>query len=423
MSDDSGHWADTSLTVPPWIQPHASAVPVTGAWRPGDPLGQRQFMRMAADRAFVLEGGGQLHDLTICFETWGTLSPEADNAVLVCHALTGDAHASGPAGEGHATPGWWDDLIGPGCALDTDRCFVVCVNVLGGCQGSAGPASPRPDRRSCYGPNFPVVSIRDMVRTQARVADALGVARWQAVVGGSMGGMQALEWGVMYPERVASLVAIATCTAATAQQIAWWSTGRRAIALDPKWRDGHFYGAAPGDGPHAGLALARQISQVTFRSDDVFTDRFGREPVEPLAGRFEMWQRFQVERYLDYHGIKLARRFDANSYLLLTKAMDLHDLARGRGGLAAALGRIRAPVLAMGITSDILYPRYQQQALVEGIEAAGGHACYHEIDSTHGHDAFLIDHDQVADALVPFLEKSAGNGDDRTRPFAPQEPS
>ncbi|MCU1356163.1 MAG: metX [Acidimicrobiales bacterium] len=407
MTDAPGHWADEHpLAVPPWIQPHASTLPVTGAWRPGDPLGQRQFMRMAVDRAFVLEGGGQLQDITICFETWGSLNAEGDNAILVCHALTGDSHAAGPAGDGHPGPGWWDDVIGPGKAIDTDRWFVVCVNVLGGCQGSAGPASPRPDRPGSYGPAFPVVSIRDMVRTQARIADALGIGRWHAVVGGSMGGMQALEWAVMYPERVGALVAIATCSAASAQQIAWWSTGRRAIALDPKWRDGHYYDADVGDGPHAGLALARQISQVTFRSDDVFTDRFGREPVEPLAGRFEMWQRFQVERYLDYHGVKLARRFDANSYLLLTKAMDLHDLARGRGGLEASHRRISAPLLAMGITSDILYPAYQQRDLVAGVNTVGGQATYHEIDSPHGHDAFLIAHDQVASALVPFLDKA-----------------
>jgi len=405
-TDIGTHWAETSsYAMPPWIQPHADAVPATGAWRPGDPLGQRQFMRMSVDRAFVLEGGGQLHDITIAFETWGELNEARDNAILVCHALTGDAHAAGPAGDGQPVPGWWDGAIGPGKSIDTERWFVVCVNVLGGCQGSAGPASPRPDRPTPYGPDFPVVSIRDMVRTQARVADALGIARWHAVIGGSMGGMQALEWGVMFPDRVGALVAIATCVAATAQQIAWWSTGRRAIALDPKWRNGHYYRAARGDGPHAGLALARQISQVTFRSDDVFTDRFGREPVEPLAGRFELWQRFQVERYLDYHGTKLARRFDANSYLLLTKAMDLHDLARGRGGKRAALRRISAPVLAMGITSDILYPAYQQQDLVAGINDAGGNASYHEIDSPHGHDAFLIDHDQVAAVLAPFLDR------------------
>lgn len=403
---DAQHWADDSLLAPPpWLHPHASTLPATGAWRPGDPFGQRQFMKMAVERPFVLEGGGELRDITVAFETWGTLAGDASNAVLVCHALTGDAHAAGPAGDGHPSPGWWDDAIGPGRTIDTDRYFVVCANVLGGCQGTSGPASPRPDRPEAYGPNFPVVSIRDMVRTQARLADALGIDCWHAVVGGSMGGMQALEWAVMYPDRVARLVAIATCSAASAQQIAWWSTGRRAIALDPKWRNGHYYDAEPGHGPHAGLALARQISQVTFRSDDVFTDRFGRVPVESLSGGFEMWQRFEVERYLDYHGAKLSRRFDANSYLLLTKAMDLHDVGRGRGGLASALSRITAPVLSVGISSDILYPSYQQQDLVEHIGAVGGHATYAHIDSPHGHDAFLIAIDQVASAVAPFLEK------------------
>lgn len=395
------------LAPPPWMQPHASQLPATGAWRPGDELGQRRFMRMAVDRPFILEGGGQLDDITIAFETWGTLSETADNAILVCHALTGDAHAAGPAGAGHPTPGWWDGLIGPGRAIDTERWFVVCANVLGGCQGTTGPASDRSDRPEPYGPTFPVVTMRDIVRTQVRLADALGIDVWAAVIGGSMGGMQALEWGVMHPERVRRLVVLASTAAASAQQIAWWSTGRRAIALDPKWREGHYYDAEPGDGPHAGLALARQISQVTFRSDDVFTNRFGREPVEPLEGRFEMWQRFQVERYLDYHGAKLARRFDANSYLLLTKAMDLHDLGRRRGGEAAALSRISAPVLSFGITSDILYPPHQQEHLVDAINEVGGDATYFEIDSPHGHDAFLIEYDQVAAGLVPFLEPLA----------------
>lgn len=404
MSSDADRLDASLLTPPPWLQPHASQLPATGAWRPGDALGQRRFMRMAVDRPFILEGGGSLDDITIAFETWGELDADGTNAILICHALTGDAHAAGPAGAGHPTPGWWDGLIGPGRAIDTDRWFVVCANVLGGCQGSTGPATDRPDRPKPYGPTFPVVTMRDIVRTQVRLTDALGIGCWAAVIGGSMGGMQALEWAVMHPERVGRLVVLATATAASAQQIAWWSTGRRAIALDPKWRDGNYYDAEPGDGPHAGLALARQISQVTFRSDDVFTNRFGREPVEPLEGRFEMWQRFQVERYLDYHGAKLARRFDANSYLLLTKAMDLHDLGRRRGGEEAALRRITAPVLCFGISSDILYPPHQQQHLVDAIGEVGGTATYVEIDSPHGHDAFLIDLDQVAAGLIPFLE-------------------
>ncbi|HEY2331607.1 MAG TPA: alpha/beta fold hydrolase, partial [Acidimicrobiales bacterium] len=216
----------------------ALEIPATGAWRPGDPPGRRQFARLGRDRPFVLEGGGALRDVSIAYETWGELSPAADNAVLVCHALTGDSHAAGDLGPGHSTPGWWDTMIGPGRALDTDRWFVVCVNVLGGCQGTTGPASPHPDDGLPYGSRYPVVTIRDMVRTEAVVARQLGIERWLSVIGGSMGGMQVLEWGVMFPERVRSLVPIATCLAASAQQIAWWSTGRRAIRMDPKWRNG-----------------------------------------------------------------------------------------------------------------------------------------------------------------------------------------
>ena len=394
----------SALAKPAWTAAHASTLPASGAWRPSDPTGDRQFLRTFVDRKFVLEGGGQLQDVTLAFETWGTLAPDGGNAILVCHALTGDSHAAGPQGPGHSAPGWWDGLIGPGRLFDTDRWFVVCVNVLGGCQGTTGPASPRPDRLGRYGSGFPVVTVRDMVRTQARLADALGIRRWAAVVGGSMGGMQVLEWGVMFPDRVGALVPIATCTAATAQQIAYWSTGRRAIALDPAWHNGDYYDADPGEGPHGGLAVARMISQITFRTDRVFTDKFGRDEVEPLSGHFDLWQRFQVERYLEHHGDKLIRRFDANSYLLLTKAMDLHDLGRGRGGMGAALARIQAPVLSVGITSDVLYPPYQSDELVQALTARGHDARYAEIDSPHGHDAFLLEHGQVGQLVRDFLD-------------------
>jgi homoserine O-acetyltransferase/O-succinyltransferase len=382
--------------------PPSAVLPVTGAWQPGDPLGRRQLLHLG-DRPFALEGGGVLRDVTIAYETWGELDATGSNAILVCHALTGDSHAVGHPGPGHPTAGWWNGLIGPGRALDTDRHFVVCANVLGGCQGTTGPASPDPDTGRPYGSAFPVVSIRDIVRTQARLADHLGVGRWLSVIGGSMGGMQVLEWGVMFPERVVSLVPIATASAASAQQIAWWSTGRRIIRLDPRWRGGDYYDAAPGDGPTEGLAIARMVSQITFRSDDVFTDRFGREVVEPLDG-FSLWQRFQVERYLEYHGEKLARRFDTNSYLVLSKAMDLHDIARGRGGLAEAYGRITAPTLTLGIPSDVLYPEYQQREIRDALTAHGVRADHAVIDSPHGHDAFLIDVDQVAAAVGSFLE-------------------
>ncbi len=404
-SSGSPAWGDEDNYLAPiaWRQPRDSTLPATGAWRPGDPPGERQFMQMAMDRPFVLEGGGKLHEIMVAFETWGELDADRSNAILVCHALTGDSHAAGRAGPGHPTPGWWDQLIGPGKALDTSRYFVVCSNVLGGCQGTTGPASIRPDRNEPYGSTFPVVTIRDMVRVQARLADVLGIERWHSVIGGSMGGMQALEWGVMWPHRVGSVIAIATCGAATAQQIAWWSCGRRAIAMDPNWRDGNYYDAPPGKGPHAGLSLARMLSQITFRTDDVFTDRFGRDVVEPIDGHFELWQRFQVERYLEHHGHKLVRRFDANSYLVLAKAMDLHDLGRGRGGVAHALERLTAPVLVMGISSDVLYPPYQQRALVDLLRGGGTSAGYVELESPHGHDAFLIEHAQVGAAVREFL--------------------
>lgn len=383
---------------------HPSALPVSGAWCPGDPPGARRFLRLPADRPFPLEGGGVLHGgVDVAYETWGRLDDDAGNAVLVCHALTGDSHAAGPAADGHPAAGWWDELIGPGKALDTDELFVVAANALGGCQGTTGPASVHPDDGRPWGSRFPVASVRDVVRTQAALADHLGIRRWRAVIGGSMGGMHVLEWSVMYPERVGAGIAIATCAAATAQQIGWWSTGRRVIRMDPRWRGGDYYDAAPGDGPHEGLALARMVSQITFRSDDVFTDRFGREVVEPLQGGFSLWQRFEVERYLEYHGDKLVRRFDANSYLHLTKAMDLHDVGRGRGGPAGAFARMRAPLLAMGITSDVLYPSYQSRAIVELALAAGVRAEYAEIDSPHGHDAFLIEFDQVGEAVSKFL--------------------
>ncbi len=380
--------------------------PATGAWRPGDPVGSRKFLEFAPDRPFALEGGATLHGVTLAYETWGRLAPDASNAVLLCHAWTGDSHAAGASDAGHAAPGWWEGAVGPGLAVDTDRFFVVCVNVLGGCQGSTGPASPHPVDGLPYGSRFPVITIRDMVRAQARLADHLGIARWHAVVGGSMGGMQVLEWAIIYPSRVGRIVPIATCTQASAQQIAWGAIGRRAIRLDPKWRGGDYYDAADGDGPWEGLATARMVAQVTFRSDNVFTDRFGRDLADEGQHRdgLELWQRFEVERYLDYHGDKLVRRFDANSYVVIGKAMDLHDVGRGRAGLQKAMARIASPALVMGVTSDILYPQYQQRQIHDLLVAGGTPSEYVEIDSPHGHDAFLINLELVGSPLKRFLE-------------------
>jgi homoserine O-acetyltransferase len=381
-------------------------MPVTGAWQPGDDVGHRQFFTFATDRRFAVESGASLSDVTIAYETFGRLAPDASNAVLLCHAWTGDSHVAGPAGRGHSTPGWWEGMVGPGRPIDTDRWFVVCPNVLGGCQGSTGPASPHPDDGRPYGSRFPVITIRDMVRAQARLADHLGVARWHTVIGGSMGGMQVLEWAVMYPDRVGAIVPIAAPVHATAQQIAWGAIGRRAIALDPRWRGGDYYDAAPGDGPGDGLAIARMIAQVTFRSDNVFTERFGRNIAERsrFGDRFGLWQQFEVERYLEHHGTKLGHRFDANSYLVIGKAMDLHDVARGRWHLEEAMARVHAPCLTIGISSDMLYPTYQQRQIADMLASMGVEAGYAEVDSPHGHDAFLINLDQLADPIADFLE-------------------
>lgn len=389
-------------------------LPVTGAWRAGDPVGRRRFVVLSAERPFVLEGGGQLRGVTLAYETWGELDPTGSNAVLVCHAVTGDSHVAGRSAPGHQTAGWWEGIVGPGRALDTDRYYVVCVNVLGGCQGTTGPASDEPTTGRPYGSAFPVVSVRDIVRTQAAVADHLGIGRWLTVVGGSFGGMQVLEWGVMYPNRVRSLVPIATAAAASAWQIAFSRVGRLAVQLDPRWRGGDYYDAAPGDGPQAGLALARMIAHITYRSDAVYEARFGRDGLE-LLDEFLLEQRFQVEGYLDYQGEKFVRRFDANSYLRLNKAMDLHDVGRSRGGPIRALGRIQVPTLNVSISSDTLYPKHQQEAVHAALRAGGAPSRHVTVDSPHGHDGFLIEHDAVGAVLGEFLtlvEKREAESDD-----------
>ena len=379
-------------------------LPVTGAWRVGDPIGQRQFFTYPNDRRLALDNGSVMSGIVAAYETWGQLNSDASNAILLCHAWTGDSHASGRAEDGHLAPGWWESAVGPGRAIDTNQWFVVCANVLGGCQGSTGPASPHPEDGRPYGSRFPVITIRDMVRVQARLADHLGVAAWHSVIGGSMGGMQVLEWAVTFPERVRSVVPIATCAQASAQQIAWGSIGRRAIINDPKWRGGDYYEAEPGDGPHEGLSTARMVAQVTFRSDNVFTDRFGRDMTGGSSAAKSLDGKFEVERYLEYHGDKLVGRFDANSYMTIGKAMDLHDIARGRNTLESAVARISSPVLTMGIWSDFLYPVYQQLQIRDMVAANGVRAEYVEVDSPHGHDAFLIELDQVGPAIKRFIE-------------------
>jgi homoserine O-acetyltransferase/O-succinyltransferase len=348
-----------------------------------------------------------LRDVTLAYETWGTLNADASNAVLVCHAWTGDSHASGRAGPGHSVPGLVGRRRRPG-QVHRHRPLVRRVleraRRLPGLD-RAGVSAPR--RRRPYGSRFPMLTIRDMVRAQMRLMGHLGIERWASVIGGSMGGMQVLEWAIIYPSRVRSIVPIASCMQASAQQIAWGVIGRRAIRLDPRWRGGDYYDAEPGDGPAEGSAIARQVAQVTFRSDNAFTERFGRSVTHdaPSIDGFGLWDEFEVERYLQYHGEKLVRRFDANSYLVIAKAMDLHDVGRGRGGLEHAMSRIAVPNLTIGINSDMLYPDYQQRHMSALLSSTGAPNEYVEIDSHHGHDAFLIHFDEVGAPIARFLDR------------------
>jgi len=370
-----------------------ATLPATGAWREGDPVGHRAF----ADLGQLLLDGGQSLPVTLAYETWGKLDADRSNAVLILHALTGDSHVVGPAGEGHPTPGWWEAVVGPGKAIDTNRYFVVAPNILGGCQGSTGPSSLSPDGAP-WGSRFPQVTTRDQAAAEALLADQLGIARFALVVGASQGGQRALEWAVQFPERVARLAVIASNAATTAEQLAFAHTQLLAITADPHFNGGDYYDAAVGQGPAAGLALARQIAHITYRSTAELAARFGRiqqHAEEPLEGG-----RYAVESYLDHAGWKLARRFDANSYVAITRAMMTHDVGRDRGGVVQALGQVSARVLVMGVDSDRLFLPPELEQIAHHVQRAER---IRWISSPHGHDGFLVESDQVSRVLGRFL--------------------
>ncbi len=372
--------------------------PATGAWRDGDPVGGRKFATLGAQR---LEFGGTLPSVRVAFESWGELNGDASNAILVLHALTGDSHVAGNAGPGHPTSGWWSGIVGPSLPVDTAKWFVVAPNMLGGCQGTTGPASSGPDGQE-WGSRFPYVTIRDQVSVQALLADALGIERFAAVIGGSMGGMQALEWAVSFPERVERVAILAAPAASDADEISLNSVQIESIRMDAGFRGGDYYDAKDGDGPHRGLALARRLALLSYRSPSELNQRFHRSwqsDVSPLGGA----GRFAVESYLDFHGNKFTRRFDANSYLTLATAMSSHDVGRGRGSVGDALSRVTARSLVLGVDSDRLFPVSTQHDLAaklpRGID--GGEAVV--ISSQFGHDAFLIENDLVGPHLSRLL--------------------
>jgi homoserine O-acetyltransferase len=375
--------------------------PATGAWRIGDPVGDRRF----ADLGEVeLERGGAIPYVQLAYETWGELNAARDNAVLVLHALTGDSHVVGPAGPGHPTAGWWSGLVGEGRPLDPADWFIVAPNMLGGCQGSTGPASIAPDGEE-WGARFPYLTIRDQVRAQAMFADAIGVGRWALVIGGSMGGMQALEWAVGHPDRVDRVAVLAAPPISSADQIALNSVQSEAIRMDPAFDGGSYYDAPDGQGPHRGLGLARRMALLNYRSPTELNDRFERSwqsGLSPLGGGGV----FAVESYLGFHGNKFTRRFDANSYLVLVDAMNSHDIGRDRGGVAAALSQATARALVLGIDSDRLFPVPGQRVIarhlpgnIDGDEPV-------VISSPYGHDAFLIEDELVGAELRRLLDET-----------------
>lgn len=373
--------------------------PATGAWRDGDASGDRQFCNIGQ---LLLENGKQLQNVRLAFESWGEPNSDKSNAVLVLHALTGDSHAIGSASKAHPTEGWWNGIIGPGLAIDTEKWWVVAPNMLGGCQGSTGPSSLKIDGFE-YGSDFPFITIRDQVTAQRKLADVLGVEKWAAVIGGSMGGMQALEWAIEYPDALERLAVIAAPPVSTADHIALNSVQVEAIMTDPAFADGHYYDAKPGFGPHRGLALARRMALLNYRSPSELNERFERSwqsNVNPLGGN----GRFAVESYLDFHGNKFTRRFDANSYITLVNAMNSHDISRGRESVQSALARITAKTLVAGISSDRLFPIEGQQQIADGITAELVGAKLQVIDSEFGHDGFLIERDSVGPLLKQLLE-------------------
>ena len=348
----------------------------------------------------ALDGGGALSPVEIAYETYGTLNADRSNAVLVCHALTMDQHLASPSPR-TGKPGWWQSVAGPGLPIDTDRHFLICANVLGSCMGSSGPASIDPATGAPYAMRFPVFTIRDMVRAQAMLLDHLGIERLRAVVGGSMGGMQALSWAATFPDRVRACVAIATAARHTAQNIAFHEVGRQAVMADPHWKGGDYYGSEP---PAAGLAVARMAAHITYLSEAGLTEKFGRRLQARDAKGFGFDADFQVESYLRHQGISFVDRFDANSYLYITRAMDYFDLAEEHGGrLADAFRGTRTRFCLVSFDTDWLYPTAESRSVVRALHGAGAAASFVELSSPYGHDAFLLDSPEQDRVLAGFL--------------------
>ena len=361
--------------------------------------------RFGPDEPLVLDSGARLEHFQVAYQTYGTLNPQKSNAILVVHALTGDQHVANrhPV---TGKPGWWQRMVGPGLPIDTHRYFVICANVLGGCMGTTGPASTNPATGRVYGLDLPVITIRDMVRAQARLLDRLGIETLLAVVGGSMGGMQALEWAASFPSRVFSAIPIAASYRHSSQNIAFHEVGRQAVIADPEWRGGRYL--AEGTSPRKGLAVARMAGHITYMSDQALHQKFGRNLQDREAPTFGFEADFQIESYLRHQGLTFVDRFDANSYLYVTRAMDYFDLAAAHGGrLANAFVNSKTRFCVVSFTSDWLFPTSESRTVVKALNAAAASVSFVEIDTLGGHDAFLLDEPELSATISGFLSAAA----------------
>jgi homoserine O-acetyltransferase len=372
---------------------------------PEDSVGLVEPVTAAFEDPFELASGAVLPRHEIVYETYGTLNADASNAILVCHALSGHHHAAGYHHSTDRKPGWWEACIGPGKPIDTNRFFVVSPNNLGGCHGSTGPASVNPETGHVYGPDFPAVTVRDWVRSQALLADRLGIRRWAAIIGGSLGGMQALQWSIDLPERVGAVVAIAAAPRLSAQNIAFNEIARQAILSDPEYGDGRY--TEHGTAPTAGLMVARMVGHVTYQSDDGLREKFGREVA---SGDLDLGRdvRFQVESYLQYQGRSFSKRFDANTYLLMTRALDYFDPAREfDDDLAAGFRRARARFLILSFSTDWRFSSSRSREIVRDLIRAGRDVSHADIDAPHGHDAFLMPIPRYLQVFGAWMERLA----------------
>ena len=361
---------------------------------------EREFT-YAADRPVTLESGHSLGPITVRYETYGEPNADKSNAVLLCHALSGDAHAAGYHDPHDRRTGWWDCMIGPGRAFDTSKYWVICSNVLGGCKGTTGPGAIDPSTGEPYGPGFPVITIGDMVDCQRQLIDHLGIDRLYAIAGGSMGGFQVLEWSLRYPERVRSALCIAASARLTAQAIAFNAVGRHAITSDPGWNEGRYYGTP---GPAQGLSIARMVGHITYLSEPSMDSKFGRRLQSADRISYQFGTEFAVESYLQYQGSLFTERFDANSYLYITRAMDYFDISSAYGPLVEAFSQALARYLVISYSSDWLFPTEQSREIVRALLANDREVSFIEIDAPYGHDSFLIEEEQLTRIIVSFLD-------------------